>query len=114
MDLSKSKNDEPVQPVIKYPPSMFGTTKWSFQSRWYEQFPWLEYSVSLDAAFCFACRFFITSSPDLTFTSVGFKDWKHATGQKVGLGDFGSIIITIDTHKYHDISRYFTILLILS
>ena len=82
IDLSQSKSDKPMQPVIKYPPTMFGQVKRSFQKKWYEQFSWLEYSIRLNAAFCFACRFFIPSSPDPTYTSVRFKDWKHATGQK--------------------------------
>ena len=52
MDLSKNKTDKPMLPVIVYPPTKFGSTDRSFQSRWYEQFPWLEYFISLDAAFC--------------------------------------------------------------
>ena len=52
MDLSKARTDKPMQPVIKYPPTKFGSTNRSFQSKWYEQFPWLEYSISFDAAFC--------------------------------------------------------------
>ena len=54
MDLSKNKTDEPMQPVIKYPPTKFvqPTGRFNFQSRWYKQFPWLEYSISFDAAFC--------------------------------------------------------------
>ena len=52
MDLSKTKTDNPMQLVIRYPPTKFGSTNRSFQSRWYEQFPWLEYSISFDAALC--------------------------------------------------------------
>ena len=50
MDLSKNKTDKPMQPVIKYPQTKFGSTtgikRWfniygstnrSFQSRWYRQ-----------------------------------------------------------------------------
>ena len=51
IDLSKNKTDKPMLPVIEYPPTKFGSTNRSFQSRWYEQFPWLEYFISLDAAF---------------------------------------------------------------
>ena len=47
MDLSKNKTDKPMQLVIKYPPTKFCSTNRSFQSRWYEQFLWLEYSISL-------------------------------------------------------------------
>ena len=57
MDLSKNKTDKPIQPVIKYPQTKFCSTNRLFQSRWYEQFPWLEYSISLDAAFCLAISY---------------------------------------------------------
>ena len=60
---------------------MFGSVGRSFQSRWYSIYPWLEYSVSHDSAFCHPCRHF-QISPDPTFTSVGFRDWKHALGNK--------------------------------
>ncbi len=81
LDLSLQKFDKPMQPVITFPPTMFGKVSRSFQKRWYENFSWLEYSINLDAAFCYPCRVFI-NSPDPVFTSMGFKDWKHATGQK--------------------------------
>ena len=57
MDLSKNKTDKPMQLVIKYPPTKFCSTNRSFQSRWYEQFPWLDYSISLYAAFCLATTY---------------------------------------------------------
>ena len=48
---------------------------------WYAVHPWLEYSISEDSTFCYACRHF--SLPDhveSTFTSgSGFKNWKKAT-----------------------------------
>lgn len=81
VDLAKNKYDEPKQPSISFPPTKFGKVSRSFQQRWYQQWSWLEYSVQMDAAFCFACRFFVCN-PDLSFASSGFKDWKHATGQK--------------------------------
>ena len=57
MDLSKNKTDEPMQPVIKYLPTKFCSTNRSSQSRWYEKFLWLEYSISLDAALCLAISY---------------------------------------------------------
>ena len=54
MDLSKNKTDKPMQPVIKYPPTKFGSTNRLFQSRWYEQFLCLEYSISFDTMLHFA------------------------------------------------------------
>ena len=81
VDLAKNKFDQPKQPNISFPPTKFGKVSRSFQLRWYQQWSWLEYSVQMNAAFCFACRFFVCN-PDPSFTSLGFKDWKHATGQK--------------------------------
>ena len=50
----------PIRPTVKeYPPS--GPRNLRFQPSWYERedmSPWLEYSVSSDAAFCFICRCF--------------------------------------------------------
>uniref|UniRef100_A0A1X7V7J3 TTF-type domain-containing protein n=1 Tax=Amphimedon queenslandica TaxID=400682 RepID=A0A1X7V7J3_AMPQE len=59
----------------------------SFNPDWFKLYPWLEYSVSKDAVFCYACRLFGAASihlsrPERAFTTTGFRDWKHATGQK--------------------------------
>ena len=39
---------------------IFPLDNWNrkFLVSWYEKFPWLEYSVLLDKAFCFVCRVF--------------------------------------------------------
>ena len=49
----------------------------SFGAIWYTSFPWLEYSISKDKAFCFACRNFSTSTlkSDTAFTKVDFSTW---------------------------------------
>lgn len=57
---------------------------------WYHQYSWLEYSVQKDAAFCFPCCFFGSciigrGRPEKVFTLNGFRDWKHATGNKGAL-----------------------------
>jgi len=39
-----------------YPRVKFGDRFRSFQKSWYETFKWLEYSESINAAFCFCCR----------------------------------------------------------
>ena len=39
LDLSLQKFDKPMQPVITFPPTMFGKVSRSFQKRWYENFP---------------------------------------------------------------------------
>lgn len=57
----------------------------SFQRTWLEKYNWLEYSISRDAAFCFACRHFgIKSSVDPAFTSVGFSNWRKALEKNQG------------------------------
>ena len=54
-----------------------------FNSGYYSTFNWLEYSVSLDEVFCFACRHFATSSVrkgetagKRTFIEVGLNKWR--------------------------------------
>ena len=87
-DIAVSLHQSPVQPVIAFPPRKFVSKNRSFNSEWYIDYSWLEYSVEKDAAFCYACRFFTTSTSgrsDVAFTTTGFNDWKHALGKKGGL-----------------------------
>jgi hypothetical protein len=49
-----SINKKPIQTRIKYPE----TNKRKFQSKWFDEHTWLEYSVSTDSAYCFCCRHF--------------------------------------------------------
>ena len=77
-DIAKDKSDRPVQPEgITFPSKMYGTVKRSFQSSWYQIFPWIEYSVERDCVFCFSCRFFGVNA-DGCLTYSDFCDWKHA------------------------------------
>ena len=76
-----------VQPVgIKLPKTTLGNRTRSFNPVWYKSYEWLEYSVTLNACFCYPCRLFASRSdqfcsrPELAFTTNGFKNWKHATG----------------------------------
>ena len=48
----------PVQPILNFKQSEIGKKLFRFQSKWYTEFKWLEYSSSKDAAFCFYCRCF--------------------------------------------------------
>lgn len=45
-----------------YPRVKFGDRFRSFQKSWYETFKWLEYSESINAAFCFCCRAFSSNN----------------------------------------------------
>ena len=51
-----------------------------FRETWYTSYPWLEYSIAKDKAFCFTCRNFSTSTSksDTAFTKVGFSTWSKA------------------------------------
>jgi len=72
----------PYQPMnIQFPRKTVGTSKRSFHSKWYHDYNWLEYSQTLDAAFCFPCRCFalqLTTKrghSDLAFIKKGFTNW---------------------------------------
>ena len=87
-DIATSTSSPPCQPVgITFPVTYFSGKARSFNPDWFKLYPWLEYSVSKDAAFCYACRLFGAanihlSRPERAFTATGFRDWKHATGQR--------------------------------
>ncbi|XP_050222763.2 uncharacterized protein LOC126672854 [Mercurialis annua] len=53
----------------------------SFLEAWFKKFPWLEYSVEKDAAFCLYCYLFASpgSKSHDAFTRKGFNNWKKAT-----------------------------------
>lgn len=86
-DISKCRDDAPVQPLLKlYPRTLMGDRRRSFKSVWYNIHPWLEYSKTKDAAYCYACRHF---SPPKSLESVfdspnGFGNWKKATYKEGG------------------------------
>ena len=58
---------------------------------WLRSYKWLEYSVKLNACFCYPCRLFgvsgggSSSRPVQVFTVTCFKNRKHATGAKGSL-----------------------------
>ena len=56
----------------------FGTQNRAFNDRHYKTYEWLEYSISKDSIFCFACRNFNTGNSGNSEDSflVGFKNWK--------------------------------------
>jgi hypothetical protein len=54
---------------------------------WYSGRPWLEYSRTKDAAYCYPCRKFCLSNgkADAAFVTSGFNNWKAATIANKGL-----------------------------
>ena len=78
-DLAINQTQSLVQSVLDSPKQAFGKVFRLYQNRWFQLYPWLEYSVLRDAAFCYACRHF-HNNPEATFTTVGYQDWKHALG----------------------------------
>ncbi|KAH7668896.1 Ribonuclease H-like protein, partial [Dioscorea alata] len=73
----------PCQPIgNNYPQKEYGKQRRSFQNAWFKQHPWLEYSVTKDAAFCFWCYLFTPSRENRikedAFTKIGFNNWKKA------------------------------------
>lgn len=79
--------DSPSQPKVPFPSTTFGTKLRNFSQNWYLGRSWLEYSIEKDAAFCFCCRMFCTSSytGENTFRETGFKNWKSALEKGRGL-----------------------------
>ncbi|CAF2082966.1 unnamed protein product [Rotaria magnacalcarata] len=76
-DISKSCNDAPVQKKLAtYPANQQNR---SFQSTWFNDRIWLEYSVQNDASYCYYCRHFSSKqlNADDSFTTVGFNSWKR-------------------------------------
>ena len=65
----------PIQVKLdNYPKNKDGR---SFQIHWFDNFPWLEYSISRDAAFCFYCRMFCKEHS--VYKHKGFVSWSSAT-----------------------------------
>ena len=81
-DISRSPSDGPVQPKLEEYPQI---NKRRFNSGYFSQFPWIEYSVSQDAVFCYSCRHFSSNvvrpgekHGNVAFVDKGFKKWKDA------------------------------------
>jgi hypothetical protein len=59
-DISRSAQDPPAQPkLMSYKQNKDNR---SFRSIWYLKYPWLEYSIEQDCAFCYYCRHFNDTS----------------------------------------------------
>ncbi|KAL4101261.1 hypothetical protein QTP88_021281 [Uroleucon formosanum] len=67
----------PCRPVLStYTKTKFGKQYRSFQSEWYKNYEWLEYSIKSNAAFCFVCRIFDTSGVEDIWTKTGCNNWQ--------------------------------------
>ncbi|XP_076372870.1 uncharacterized protein LOC143257723 [Tachypleus tridentatus] len=82
-DLSQLPDSGPACPDLKrYSAIEYSGLSRSFNKNWRDQHSWLEYSVTQDAAFCFACRLFShthLSKTEKFFTHEGFWNWKKVT-----------------------------------
>lgn len=97
-DIANALTSVPKQPMISFPSRSFGKCKRAFNPAWYKRFPWLEYSITNDAVYCFPCRFFRSAQAhrsDNAFVSTGFRNWKNALGKQ------GTIVChdTCESHK---------------
>ncbi|CAF4222594.1 unnamed protein product [Rotaria sordida] len=50
-----------------------------FRAEWYNTYPWLEYSLELNRAFCFPCRLRNERKHEAAFTAASFNQWKNGT-----------------------------------
>lgn len=69
----------PARPILhNYPKTNFGKQNRAFSTTQYDSYDFIEYSISLDAVFCFPCRHFTSPSAykDIAFTEKGMRDWK--------------------------------------
>ena len=82
------KHKGPAQPkLLKFPLTSSAGQNRAFVRDWYAKFPWIEYSIAADTAFCFPCRHFASryGNSEPLFTDTGFRSWKYATGKKGNL-----------------------------
>ncbi|KAL6490177.1 hypothetical protein MHYP_G00005220 [Metynnis hypsauchen] len=89
-DISQSRAGGPVQPVLKvFPKTQHGNRKRALNESWYRDYTWLEYSISRDSVFCYACRHFsLPNAPSSVFrTETGFSNWKKALCKEGGFKD---------------------------
>ncbi|KAI5314487.1 hypothetical protein L3X38_043663 [Prunus dulcis] len=66
-----------------------------FNVKWFDEFDWLEYSISKDAAFCLYCYLFksnfrIGQGCSDAFTEMGFRNWKKKDKIRQHVGPVGS------------------------
>ncbi|XP_048497870.2 uncharacterized protein LOC104907266 [Beta vulgaris subsp. vulgaris] len=85
---------KPCQPKnFVFPQTLIGPKNRRFNVDWFDTWPWLEYSVEKDAAFCFACYLFKedNSVGRDAFTTNGFKYWNRLDVIKKHVGSHKSV-----------------------
>ena len=79
-DLSISADHPPARPILSSYPSNHENR--SFQSQWYHNRPWLEYSIAYDSAYCYNCRHFgqaiETKRLQNDAFTTGFNGWRRS------------------------------------
>jgi hypothetical protein len=86
-DIARSRDDKPVQPQLRnFQKTRVGDRNRSFAVHWYQAYPFTEYSIQRDAAYCFGCiRRLIPSNSgyaNTTFTTEDCNKWKKI-GEKL-------------------------------
>ncbi|GAV90786.1 DUF4371 domain-containing protein, partial [Cephalotus follicularis] len=77
-----------------------------FQSSWFRQFSWLDYSPSKDVIFCLLCFLFNNKSTgrfgSTAFTHDGFNNWK-----KVNCGSNCAFLVHMgkDPNSQHNVAQ---------
>jgi hypothetical protein len=74
----------PFQPYAhEFPNRKIGDRDRHFNFVWFQNFPWIEYSVKKDAAFCFMCYLFKSKANKgkgtSAFTSDGWNNWNKGS-----------------------------------
>jgi hypothetical protein len=74
----------PFQPyAYEFPNRKIGDRDRHFNFVWFQNFPWIEYSVKKDAAFCFMCYLFKSKANKgkrtSAFTSYGWNNWNKGS-----------------------------------
>lgn len=89
IDISRSRHHPPTQPKLRSYPK--NNENRSFMVKWYDNRPWLEYSINKDASYCYYCRHFgVPASSSNTkpqtgaFTNNGYKNWRKALDKSKG------------------------------
>lgn len=75
--------------VLRLPPGHqfpVNADRRKFQQRWLTEYVWIEFSISRDAIFCYACRQFSSKHDrDNVFKETGYSQWKSALDSGKGI-----------------------------